>query len=469
MANSAPALSLKDSRRRDMILNGNLWWVVFSIGAPMALFQSLNQIFKILDSLMAAHISPLSVSTVAYLSQINLALSSIGLGLATGASIKISEAYGSADNDLVHRRVSSLLMISFSAAACILLLIPFTGVFLRVTGTPAAFVQEGSRYFAVSLLDIALLFINNAYIAIERARGNSARILWLNLTTIIVKLSLTALFVYGLQGDVTMIAVATVASNLVVFTACVWNLGIRGKGSVFGFSLRAVCWNKTVTQPMLVLSIPVMAEKVLFQVGKVLINGMATAYGDLTTGALGISNNLGGMTTSPQNGFQDAGAAIISQNRGAGRSDRVLGAFYRIVAVNCCIGALGWWITWALEKPIGRLFAPENPAFADLIMQVYSYERCALVFLGLFSAVMSLLYGIGLTKITLVINFSRVFVFRLPVLWALQNFTQLGSESVGIAMMVSNISTGVMAVLFGIYAVLFLKKEQKKKRSEYPC
>ncbi len=43
---------------------------------------------------MAAHISANAVSTVAYLSQINMAISALGGGLAVGASIKISEAYG---------------------------------------------------------------------------------------------------------------------------------------------------------------------------------------------------------------------------------------------------------------------------------------------------------------------------------------------------------------------------------------
>ena len=73
----------------------------------LALYQSLNQLFKIFDSMMASHIGASSVSAVAYLSQINLMLSSLGGGLAVGASIKISEAYGAGDFLLVKRRVSS--------------------------------------------------------------------------------------------------------------------------------------------------------------------------------------------------------------------------------------------------------------------------------------------------------------------------------------------------------------------------
>ena len=56
---------------------------------------------------------------------------------------------------------------------------------------------------------------------------------------------------------------------------------------------------------MIALSIPVIVEKVAFSFGKVIVNSMSTIYTPLTVGALGISNNIGGFTTMPQNGFQE--------------------------------------------------------------------------------------------------------------------------------------------------------------------
>ena len=67
---------------------------------------------------------------------------------------------------------------------------------------------------------------------------------------------------------------------------------------------------------------------------------------------------------------------------------------------------------------------------------------------------MALLYGIGKTKLTLAINFCRVFVFRVPVLWFLQSFTSMGSLSVGVVMAVSNIATGVFALIIGVYEIV---------------
>ncbi len=55
-------------------------------------------------------------------------------------------------------------------------------------------------------------------------------------------------------------------------------------------------------------------------------------------------------------------------------------------------------------------------------------------------------------------NVARVFVFRVPVLWALQNFTQMGAEAVGVTMMVSNVCAGLSAIAVAIPVIRKIKK-----------
>ena len=74
---------------------------------------------------------------------------------------------------------------------------------------------------------------------------------------------------------------------------------------------------------------------------------------------------------------------------------------------------------------------------------------------------MALLFGMGYTKITLVINFLRIFLFRIPVLWGIQHFTTLGSEAVGVVMLVSNTATGIMAFVAAFFCVRKIRQEIK--------
>ncbi len=83
------ALSKRDEKFLEKSLNEKMWKVILMIGTPLALYQGLQQVFSILDTMMAAHISKESVSAVAYLSQLNHLLSAVGGGLAVGAGIPV--------------------------------------------------------------------------------------------------------------------------------------------------------------------------------------------------------------------------------------------------------------------------------------------------------------------------------------------------------------------------------------------
>ena len=452
-------LSSRDRRFLDMSLNAPMWKVVLYVGTPLALYQGLAALFTILDTLMASHISKESVSAVAYLAQLRLMLSSVGGGLAVGAGIQISRAYGEGDFLLVRKRVSTLYATSLSVGLLMLaVILPFTGGFLRLAGTPAELITVGRQYFIVQLFVMVVNFLNEVYIAVERARGNARRIFLLNIAVIVVKLSLTALFVYVLESGLVMIAVASLLSELTMFAFAV-HFSLIGD-SAFSFSPKAVSFReRRVLEPMVRQSMPVIAEKALFAFGKTIVNSMCTVYGALMVGAMGVSNNLGAITTNPQNGYQQGSSAIISQNYGAGRFRRVLDAFYATAVINMLLGALISGLElWQLHFLSG-LFDGGSDDFRRMIALVYRYEALGAVPLGFNAAVMALLYGLGKTQLTLVLNFSRVFVFRIPVFWFLQHCTSLGEASVGIVMMVSNISVAVAAGVTALVVIRRFKRE----------
>ena len=450
-------LTQKDQQFLEQSLNGPMWKVILQIGTPLALYQLLSQAFTILDTMMAAHISEESVSAVAYLAQLNAILSAVGGGLAVGAGIQISRAYGEGDLALVRRRISSLYAICLGVGVALLaLILPFTSTFLRLAGTPELLIEAGSQYFVVELFVMVVTFINNVYIAVERARGNAGRIFRLNLLVIAAKLSLTALFVYGMDGTLVMIAAASLASQLLLFGFALKN-SICGR-SAFSFSAQAVTARREVVGPMVQNSVPVIAERAFFAFGKTIVNAMCGVYGPLMVGAMGVSNNMGGITTNPQNGYEEGASAIISQNYGAGRYRRVLEAFGAVLAVNVAMSAvISGLELWQMDL-LASLFDSGSAEFHEMIVLVYRYEALGAVPLAINSAVLALLYGLGKTRLTLLLNIARVFVFRIPVFWFLQNFTNLGEASVGVVMMVSNTSVAVVAVAVAAVVIRQFKR-----------
>lgn len=450
-------LTSRDAAFREKSLNAPVWKVVLVTGAPLALYQGLQQLFTILDTMMAAHISAESVSAVAYLAQVLLVIQSVGTGLSVGSGIQISRAFGTGDIPMVQKRVSTVYAMTAHLSGLVLLLLPFADPILRLSGTPEALIGVGTSYFRVQLLSTVCLLFDNVYIAVERARGNSGRILRLNLAVILTKLSLTAWFVYVLNGNLVTIALASLLSNLLLLVLGVRNT-LSGEGA-FCFSAGSVTKEAAVVRPMLVTSFPSMLEKALFAFGKTIVNAMSTRYGALCVGAMGVSNNLGGITTNPQNGFQDGGAAIISQNYGAGRYRRVVSAFAATSLISMLLGGVISGIELANLNFLAGWFDSGNSEFHRLICLVYRYEALGAIPLGLNAGALALFYGLGRTNLTLLVNLARVFVFRIPVFWILGRIPGIGERACGIVMLVSNAGTGVFS---GILAILVLRKFRKE-------
>ncbi|MBP3636196.1 MAG: MATE family efflux transporter [Clostridia bacterium] len=448
--------SKKDEKFRAYALSASPLKVLLTVSVPLALYQALQQIFKVLDALMASHIGSDAVSAVACLSQITLMITALGSGLAVGGSIKISEAYGQGDDQLVRQRVATVYAMAVLVAGVIALtLIPFAEPFLRLLQTPENLIRTGAGYFRVEILSLVVGFFDTVYIAIERSRGHARKILILNLVVILVKLSLSALFVYVVKGGLILIAVATLVGQVLILLYALCTMP-RDDGA-FRFSFRNIRLKKQTVLPVVNLAYPVSAEKMLFAAGKVVVNAMSGVYGGLTVGALGISNNIGGLTTSWHIGFTDGTAPLISQNRGAGKYRRTLQFYFLLIGVNVLIGLMGvvlvsWGLPW-----LASIFAQSkenfDPAFQQMIVSIHRWEMLGYITLGVNSATVALLIGYGYTKLTMVLNVMRVFVYRVPVLWALQQFTTLGVEAVGITMMISNVLTGITAVLIALPVV----------------
>ncbi|MFI3114756.1 MAG: MATE family efflux transporter [Clostridia bacterium] len=461
-------LSAKDLKKRDLILNGDMWSVVFYIATPLAIFQWMQMFFKVFDTIIASHISPMSVSAVAYLSQITNMIIALGTGLSIGSCIKIGEAYGAGNYELVHKMVNTLFKLCMYVAIVVGVCVPFSSTFLRVLGTPEDFVFEGSVYFGIILSDCVINFFSTAYIAVERMRGNTSRILCLNLVAFMTKLILSVLFVFVFNSGIAMIGVATLASDSVIFLAFIYNLCIKGKGDIFSISSYNLKLDMPVVRNLLKMSSPVIGEKFIFQFGRYLTAVLASGYGSLVSGAFSVSNNIGGMIISLCSGFQDAGSAIISQNRGAGKNDRSLHAFYRILIINVGIAFVGFIGASAFLPEIASIFDGGDPEFSMYIQDIYLWEVYSLVPQAIFAAVCALLYGYGYTKLSMILNFVRLFVLRVPVLWFFQNYTDLGHEAAGISMAISNGGIGIIGGIISIFLVIKIKKgiEDSEKLEE---
>lgn len=446
-------------RKRQLILSGNPWLSIVSVCGPMAVFQLINQLFRVFDLSITAHIDTQAVAAVSFFSQLSNTFGAIGGGFAMGAGILIAGFYGAGDYQKVKQTVNSSFCISVLMAALLtMILIGFSTPILKLANAPAALAQTGLDYYRWEMLGLVFTYFNNVYIAVEKARGNGKIILWLNLMLAVVKISLSALFVLVLHQGIVMISVATLLANMVIFFVGLYRM--RNPQDVFGLSFSYVDLRLRTIRSVFGVSLPVMAEKVAFSAGKVMVNAIGVAYGTQVIGALGVSNAISAISTMPPSSIGDGGAAMIRQNVGGGNKKRAFLFFRCIFILNFILGIVGFALTLLFLNALIRGFSGGDAAFGLQIKEVFTLEMCSNVFLAINSSVMALLYGFGYTRLSFALNFARLFVFRLPLLiFAQQVLSIPGSTAMGMVMMVSNGLTGIASL--GVAAVILAKEYGK--------
>ena len=450
---------------REYSLSGNQYRLLIQVGTPLAIFALFNGLFTVFDTIMASHIGTLDVSTVSYMSQLRMILNALGSGLITGSMILVNRAYGAGDEERTGILLNALVRLIMMLSIIFILMIPFVPMLLYLIGTPEEFIEEGTPYFRILLLATAINFINLLYINIEKARGNTKVIMLANITTMVIKLGLSALFIYVLEKGIVHIALATL---ITYFLFALYSLSrLFDKESIFRIRPALVLHGqKGYAGRLLGISYPVAIEDSAFSLGKTVVNSLAAAYGATMIGALGISNSMCGIAAGFENGFSDASSAIVSQNYGAGRYGRTVGTYKAnlVVSFLACLAAM--LVIYAVDDPLIRVFATSrtglDASFMDMIKRVFIYDSLSSFGIAINGAGMDFLLGLGRTRITLVLNFTKIFILRIPVLLLLQRFISDGATALGIMMMISNCGIAIPTTIICVIIARGLLLKEKE-------
>lgn len=476
-----------DEKRRLQILNGNMWKVIIAICAPLFIYNMFNSFYTLVDSIFANEISTDSVSSVAALGQIKNLLSTFGTGLAAGGAIIVARCFGSGDFDRARKNANvlvSLITVVVAVLACIC--IPLAYPICRISGISNAQAMASTGYFIVQIVELIFIAYNNVFIGLQKSKGNTKSIFYLNILAMLVKLVLNVLFIYVFHvNNILWIAVATLISQMVLFLI-LGSLMFR-KNNIFRIQIKEFSLSWQYVKPILIMSIPIFIGKFVFSFGKVAVNSIfgaryleilksqiditdpiavaqAEASAGLVVGALSVSNNLDGIATTPLNSFEEAESTIVSQNLGNKNTKRALECFFKCFIISTALGLIGWiLIRFVFQSQLIGLYSqnqdPERAEeFMNYVRMIHNYDSWSIPALAINGAVLGLLYGFGKTKLTMIINIARAFVFRIPVLLLLLYcFPELGVECAGLSMGISNICIAVMSIVFALIFLLQLK------------
>jgi len=447
-------LSPKEQKRRNYILNGNLWKVVLSISAPLAIYGLFNYLYGFFDLVMVSTIGGNELASVVFIDEIKSAIMAFGGGIAAAGTVIVARHYGAGNIEEARRNAGSSFSLALLVSSLVVIMtLLFGRQLLRLLNAPEEIIHAGLGYFNIQMISTAMIAVNSVFIGLEKAKGNTSRILVLNIIAMLIKLALSAMFVFALGKGAEYVALSTlIAQGLLMVVALII---MFDPNNSFQIKLKELGLRKLYILPILSLSIPVFTGKFLFSLGKVLVNSMAAIYGPLAVAAFGIAMKLGGGPGSISVIFEESETSIVSQNIGNKKLNRAMKTYVISHVYALLIGGIGLVLVSSFIDSLVPIFTTNtDPVFQKMILDIYFWEKFSVLTSASIAVITGLFIGFKLTKIAFVLNVVRLFVFRLPVLWIMQYYN-FGYEALGYVMFISNFAT--MIIGFIILAFFYQK------------
>ena len=252
---------------------------------------------------------------------INLVIG-IFTGMASGATVIISQYFGSRDDERLSRAVHTILLFCLIAGAALTLLGRLSALWsLRAVKTPEDILALSCDYLRIYYLGAIPLLLFNVASGILRAVGDSRRPLYYLGVCCGMNIALDLLFVAALRWDVNGVAWATVISQLTGAVLILVRLA-RSEGPE-RMELRMLRIDAPSLKRILYIGVPAAIQGAMYSISNILIQAAINDFGTVVVAAWTAISKFDGVYWVTSNSFGAAICTFVGQNFGAGKYDRM--------------------------------------------------------------------------------------------------------------------------------------------------
>lgn len=295
--------------------------VVFTI--PMLIGNIAQQLYNTVDSIVVGrYVGDDALAAVGSASPILNLLLVLFVGIAMGASIMVSQYFGSKDRERLSRTIGST--ITLTAASSLFLMVLGAATIrpvLRLLNTPESILDWCHSYLFILLMGIAGVAYYNMFCGILRGLGDSLSALLYLLIATVLNIILDVWFVAGLQMGVAGVALATVIAQMVSALLCLVKL--KRLTSLFDLKLSYLRPDRENIFMVLRLGLPSGVTQAIFSLAMVVVQSLTNSFGNLVIAANVIIMRVDGFAMMPNFSFGTAMTTFAGQNVGAKQYDRV--------------------------------------------------------------------------------------------------------------------------------------------------
>lgn len=394
--------------------HGSVTRHLITFALPIALANLLQVIYNLVDMVVigqfvgSAGLSAVSIGG----DMMNLCLH-VGIGFTGAGQVIISQFVGQKDERAISRTVGTLFsFISLLAIAATAVTVLGVDWLLGVMNTPPEAYEQAKDYSLVCFWGMFFIFGYNTVSSILRGMGDSRRPLLFIAIAACVNLVLDLVFVAGLGLDAFGAALATVIGQAVSFVISLAYL--YKKRDTFGFDFKPASFaiDRTKLVPIVKLGFPLALQHAAITVSMLFVNSYVNSFGVIASAVTGVGTKLRNVMSIITNSIGTACSAMVGQNMGAGKPERVKKLVWVALAVDMVAFVIMAAVYLGFPEAVFGLFNsdPEVLAWASRYMVTCVLAILTFALMSPFNAVIN---GIGYASLGFVIGMLDGVVARI--------------------------------------------------------
>ena len=346
-------------KQKNNMLSGNVLKSIIPFALPIMLSSLLQYNYSLIDNIIVGrYVSTDALAAVGNVGPISSFVVGASLGLTSGFTIPIAQAFGANDRKKLNLYTASSVKVSLIAGICTIIFGEILSYpLLRAIGTPDEIIKMSASYINVLYLGVPFQMLSSNFTAISRAVGESRKPLYFHIVSVIVNFFLDLLFVkhfaWGVEGaaGATLIsqALAMVLTGAYVFK---FNQNISVTKSDFKPNIK-VAWEQ------IKLGIPVSLQFTITSIGSMCLQGAVNGFGANVIAGFTAAGKVENLTNIPMSGLGVATQTFVGQNFGAKNYDRIVKSIHKIFVLDLVVSVIMSITLYTIGEPLVSLFSTE--------------------------------------------------------------------------------------------------------------
>lgn len=391
------------------LTTGKIMPILVNFTVPLVLGNLFQLTYNAVDSIIVGHfVGKEALAAVGICNPISTLMILFLNGLCMGASILMGIQYGAKDYKTLHRQISTTMLSGvvfsfFLTLFCVVFAVPI----LHLLQVDASIMKMTRQYLRIIFLGLMFTFLYNFFSSTLRALGDSASPLYFLIISAVLNIFGDLFFVIVLKAGSNGCAISTVLSEALCCLFCI--IYIQKKVPILRLGKKWLVFDSRLLKKTIAYGWASAMQQATVQMGKIAIQALVNTMGVSVAAAFAVVNRIDDFAITPEQNIAHAMTALMAQNKGAGKNDRMREGFRCGMILEIVYGAAVMVICQVFAGELMALFVKDEEVIGHGV--IYLHLIAVMYILpAVTNAIQGFFRGIGDLKVTLMSSFTNMAV-----------------------------------------------------------